>query len=68
LTFSLPTVSKSGFKSTVTRMQWADDGKSLLYCNDKEEGIRIIYVQCQPVIPPSTALRFKSTNAQWPNI
>jgi len=68
LTFSLPTVSKSGFKSTVTRMQWADDGKSLLYCNDKEEGIRIIYVQCQPVIPPSTAPTVNSTNAQWPNI
>jgi hypothetical protein len=52
LTFSLPTVSKSGFKSTVTRMQWASDGKSLLYCNDKQEGIRILHVQCQSVIPP----------------
>lgn len=52
LTFSLPTVSKSGFKTTVTRMQWAEDGKSLLYCNEKQEGIRILYVQCQPVIPP----------------
>jgi WD40 repeat protein len=53
LTFSLPTVAKSGFKSTVTQMQWASDGKSLLYCNDGQEGIRILYVHVQPVIPPS---------------
>jgi WD40 repeat protein len=62
LTFSLPTVSKSGFKATVTRMQWAEDGKSLLYCNDKQEGIRILYVQCQPVIPPRTPHLLKYAN------
>jgi WD40 repeat protein len=53
LTFSLPTVAKSGFKSTVTQMQWASDGKSLLYCNDGQEGIRLLSVETQPVIPPS---------------
>jgi WD40 repeat protein len=52
LTFSLPTVIKSGHKSTVTRMQWASDGKSLLYCNDGHEGIRILHINSELLLPP----------------
>lgn len=52
LTFSLPTLAKSGFKSTVTRLQWASDGKSLLYCNDGQDGIRVLNVEGQLLAAP----------------
>ena len=52
LTFSKPMVAKSGFKTTVTRIQWASDGKSILYCNDGVEGIRILNIESQPLLPP----------------
>ena len=56
LTFSLPTVVKSGHKSTVIRMQWASDGKLLLYCNDGVEGIRILRIESEPLLPPGINL------------
>jgi hypothetical protein len=56
LSFSLPCISKSGFKSTVTQISWASDGKSLLYCNDNQEGIRILKVEAQSVHTPSIVL------------
>jgi WD40 repeat protein len=52
LTFSKPMVAKSGFKTTVTQIQWASNGKSLLYCNDGVEGIRILNIEGQPLLPP----------------
>lgn len=52
LTFSLPTVAKSGYANTVTRMQWTSDGKYLLYCNDGQEGIRILRVEGPLTAPP----------------
>ena len=56
LTFSLPIVAKSGFKTTVTRMQWAANGRCLLYCNDGEEGIRILNIESQQLMPPGIKL------------
>lgn len=56
LTFSLPTIAKSGFKSTVTKLHWTPDGKMLLYCNDGQEGIRILKVQSRPTLPPGLFL------------
>jgi WD40 repeat protein len=61
LTFSRPTVAKSGFKSAVTHMQWTFDGKSLLYCNEGQEGIRILHIRCQSTSPPGT--RYNSASA-----
>lgn len=64
LTFSLPTVIKSGHKSTVTHMQWASDGKSLLYCNDGREGIQILRIDGEPLLPPGFILSSLSS-AEW---
>ena len=52
LTFSLPTIAKSGFVTTVTHIQWTSDGKSLLYCNDGQEGVRILRVEGPLITPP----------------
>ena len=54
LTFSLPTIAKSGFPTTVTHMQWTSDGKSLLYCNDGQEGIRNLRVEGPSIAPPGS--------------
>lgn len=53
LSFSLPCVAKSGARSSVIQMRWAPDGKSLLYCNEGQEGIRIMKVEVQSVLTPS---------------
>jgi hypothetical protein len=53
LVLSLPSIAKSGFRSTVILMRWASDGKSLLYCNDGQEGIKIMKVEAQSILPPS---------------
>ena len=56
LTFSLPTIAKSGFVATVTHMKWTSDGKSLLYCNDGQEGIRVLRVDGPLTTPPGKLL------------
>jgi hypothetical protein len=35
-------------------MQWTSEGKSLLYCNDGQEGIRILRVEGPVVAPPGS--------------
>lgn len=59
LMFSLPSTAKSGFKTTVTQMCWSFDGKSLLYCNAGQEGIRIMKVDALDIVPPSNDLFVK---------
>jgi hypothetical protein len=63
LTFSVPTLAKSGFKSTVTHLQWASNGKSLLYCNDGQDGIRVLNIGGQPLSAPG--IWFYNGNAHW---
>jgi WD40 repeat protein len=52
LNFSLPTISVSGAQSTVTCMQWTSDGKTLVFCNDGQEGLRILSLESPSVTPP----------------
>jgi hypothetical protein len=56
LSFSVPTIAKSGFKTTVTCMRWTIDGKSLFYCNDGQEGIRILNVEGSLLQSPGISL------------
>jgi WD40 repeat protein len=47
LTFGVPTYAKSGENSTVTNLQWSQDGKILLYSNYDKEGIRMLRLEAQ---------------------
>ena len=47
LSFSVPTVVSSSFRSPVICMQWLGDGKSLLCSNDGNDGMRILYAESQ---------------------
>jgi len=58
LTFSLPTIAASGYKSTVVNMEWASDGRTLLYSNDGQEGIRILRTESRPITPPGIAILY----------
>ena len=53
LTFGVPTFAKSGEKSTVTNMQWSQDGRTLLYSNHDRDGIRILKLEAQAMRNPS---------------
>jgi hypothetical protein len=56
LSFSRATVSKSGFKNPVKGMKWTNDGK-LFYCNEAQEGIRVLQIYFKGVLAPGSLPR-----------